>query len=298
MTIRYRIRRIYADYDVYLRPLLKALCALLCLLSIWMYTGYLPKTESLLAVLGASVLCAFLPWGSISFMCGAFVLANMAEVSLMLTALTGVLLLLMFVLYFGFKPGKGVIIAAVPVAFILHVPFLVPMILGLCAGAVSAIPAAFGVLFWICLRYLHLNAAAMEQKGDVSEMVAEFASISENLFKNRYLLVLLFAFVISILLIACISRLSVDHAWTIALAVGTAVLAVVGVLGGSVAGSGSFLPDVIGLIVSFILALLYEHLFFRVDYAGVERVQFEDDDYYYYVKAVPKMKPYEEDRWE
>ena len=31
--------------------------------------------------------------------------------------------------------------------------------------------------------------------------------------------------------------------------------------------------------------------FFRVvlDYTAVEYVQFEDDDYYYYVKAVPKM---------
>ena len=27
-----------------------------------------------------------------------------------------------------------------------------------------------------------------------------------------------------------------------------------------------------------------------VDYSGTEYVQFEDDDYYYYVKAVPKLK--------
>ena len=27
-----------------------------------------------------------------------------------------------------------------------------------------------------------------------------------------------------------------------------------------------------------------------LDYSGVENVQFEDDDYFYYVKAVPKVK--------
>ena len=27
-----------------------------------------------------------------------------------------------------------------------------------------------------------------------------------------------------------------------------------------------------------------------VDYTKAEKVQFEDDDYYYYVKAVPKIK--------
>ena len=31
------------------------------------------------------------------------------------------------------------------------------------------------------------------------------------------------------------------------------------------------------------------HLFGILDYKHTERVQFEDDDYYYYVKAVPKI---------
>ena len=29
-------------------------------------------------------------------------------------------------------------------------------------------------------------------------------------------------------------------------------------------------------------------MFFNVDYSRTERLQFEDDEYYYYVKAVPK----------
>ena len=32
-----------------------------------------------------------------------------------------------------------------------------------------------------------------------------------------------------------------------------------------------------------------QFLFFDLDYSRTERVQFEDDEYYYYVKAVPKM---------
>ena len=32
-----------------------------------------------------------------------------------------------------------------------------------------------------------------------------------------------------------------------------------------------------------------KNFFFSVDYTCTEYVQFEDDDYYYYVKAVPKM---------
>lgn len=37
---------------------------------------------------------------------------------------------------------------------------------------------------------------------------------------------------------------------------------------------------------------LIEFLCFNLDYSRTEKVQFEDDEYYYYVKAVPKVNPF------
>ena len=47
---------------------------------------------------------------------------------------------------------------------------------------------------------------------------------------------------------------------------------------------------IVGTVISMLLVFVAQ--FFRVvlDYTSVEHVQFEDDDYYYYVKAVPKIK--------
>jgi len=45
------------------------------------------------------------------------------------------------------------------------------------------------------------------------------------------------------------------------------------------------LSSIIGILLGFVLELV----FFSVDYSRTERVQFEDDEYYYYVKAVPKV---------
>jgi len=47
---------------------------------------------------------------------------------------------------------------------------------------------------------------------------------------------------------------------------------------------------ILGTVISMLLVFVAQ--FFRVvlDYTSVEHVQFEDDDYYYYVKAVPKVK--------
>ena len=46
---------------------------------------------------------------------------------------------------------------------------------------------------------------------------------------------------------------------------------------------------VIGNLISVGIAFGLKFFFFHVDYKRTERVQFEDDDYYYYVKAVPKI---------
>ena len=44
-----------------------------------------------------------------------------------------------------------------------------------------------------------------------------------------------------------------------------------------------------GILVSAVLALLLQISIFSLDYSRTEYVQFEDDEYYYYVKAVPKI---------
>ena len=53
--------------------------------------------------------------------------------------------------------------------------------------------------------------------------------------------------------------------------------------------SGKTIALTVGSAVSALIAFALKFLFFHVDYMRTERVQFEDDEYYYYVKAVPKI---------
>ncbi len=45
----------------------------------------------------------------------------------------------------------------------------------------------------------------------------------------------------------------------------------------------------LGALVSVLLAFVVQFFLFAVDYSRTEFLQYEDDDYYYYVKAVPKI---------
>ena len=51
----------------------------------------------------------------------------------------------------------------------------------------------------------------------------------------------------------------------------------------------SMVGIIAGSLVSAGIALVVEFIMFQMDYSRTETVQFEDDEYYYYVKAVPKV---------
>jgi mannitol-specific phosphotransferase system IIBC component len=53
---------------------------------------------------------------------------------------------------------------------------------------------------------------------------------------------------------------------------------------------GPILIMIAGVIVSTLVAYILHFSILSLNYSHTEYTQFEDDDYYYYVKAVPKVK--------
>ena len=95
---------------------------------------------------------------------------------------------------------------------------------------------------------------------------------------------------LGILVVYLIRRLSMDYSWVVAIVAG-AVTQLVVIFMGDFLFSVSIPvgPMILSLAGSALLAVVYDFFIFSVDYTRTEYVQFEDDDYYYYVKAVPKM---------
>ena len=82
----------------------------------------------------------------------------------------------------------------------------------------------------------------------------------------------------------------ISHAWKTAAVTGAIAAAALQVIGSMLLD----LPIGIGVIVlDLVLAIaagfVLEFFFLAVDYSRTETLQFEDDEYYYYVKAVPKV---------
>jgi len=96
--------------------------------------------------------------------------------------------------------------------------------------------------------------------------------------------------VICLLVVYSVRKLSVDNAWKIAIVSGALVYVIVVVIGRvTMHVDVPYVAVIIGTIVSILLALVLEFFAFAVDYSRTENLQFEDDEYFYYVKAVPKV---------
>ena len=60
-----------------------------------------------------------------------------------------VLILVVAILYFGFKPGDSFLMALTPLAFLARMPYAVPMLVGLGGGVASVIPGELRQFFYI-----------------------------------------------------------------------------------------------------------------------------------------------------
>jgi hypothetical protein len=108
--------------------------------------------------------------------------------------------------------------------------------------------------------------------------------------QRKSCLIFVIAFTVAIIITYIIKRLSVDNAWTYAIAVGTVsefIILIVGSLALNAKINIVFM--IIGIIIGAVAAYICKVVFFSVDYKRTEFVQYEDDEYYYYVKAVPKI---------
>lgn len=288
LEIRENLRNFYSKYEVYLTPLLKFILAVITFAMINSALGYMSILNNFLIVLVVALMCSFLPVNFIVLLGAVFIVLHMYKLSLECAIVSGALFLLLFLLYFRFAPRDTLLVLLLPLAFIMKIPFVVVLAAGLIGTPFSMISISCGVIVYYMVSYVQVNATALNSlEGD--NAVGKLRYLIDGLFSNKAMLVTIAAFALTVLLVYIIRRMSIDHAWTIAMAIGTVTCVVLLLLGELVLDtSPSILSLILGAIISFILAKALQFFVFNVDYTRTEYVQFEDDEYYYYVKAVPK----------
>ena len=289
LLFRERLKEFYGKYDIFIIPVLRFILALITYTIINRNIGYMDKLDSKLLVTGVSLVNALLPVNAIVLFAGMFIVIHLYRLSIVCAAVILVLFVLMFLTYFHFAPGDAVAVLITPLLCALGLPYVVPLYFGLTGTIFSAIPIACGVIVYYSVTYIKSNSFTLQDK-DIEALSKELKSVIDGIAGNRNMRIMIVALGIACIVVYLIHRLSVKYSWSIAVVAGGVAELVVLLYGimkynTEASAAGVFL----GVLISIVIGLGIQFFILSVDYTRTEFLQFEDDEYYYYVKAVPKM---------
>ena len=298
LEIKEKLIRFYGKNEIYLLPVIKFVFALFTFLMINNSIGYMKFISRTPVALILALVCSVIPVNGMIVLAALVSLLDFYALSLEVCLVGLLLFAVIYFIYFRFAPKSGFNAILTPICFKLHIPYIVPVGTGLLSEAYSVISVACGTVLYFFIRGVGENANALGSAAEESDSSASKIVIALNqLVGNKEMYLVLVIFVIAALMVYLIRRLDIEHAWTIALMSGilfemiglTADYLLLGI-------SGRTVGVIAGSIVSGVIAFLIEFLFFNLDYSRTEKLQFEDDEYYYFVKAIPKSLVTEKDK--
>ena len=290
LEIRELIRHFYGKYESFITPFLKFLLALVTFLVINSKLGFMEKFAKFPIALVLALLCSFLPMNFLVVAAAVMCLLHAYALSLEAAAVLGILFLIMFLLYFRFSPKDAVVAVMLPLAFAFKIPCSVTLAAGLLGGPGTAVSVGCGVISYYALQFISGLSESENNGLQIKEMATKFKSIADGMLSNKGMMVAVVAFVVAMLAVYFIRRMNIDHAWVIAMIVGALLNVLILFVGDLVLTTQvPVFGTIVGTIIGFLVAVVIQFFTFNLDYKRTERVQFEDDEYYYFVKAVPKV---------
>lgn len=286
---REKLQRLYASYSIYMQKGIQFILGLLLFGLINYNIGFMKMASSVFCTIGLAVICTFLPMIVMVMVATVLILVHFYALSLPIAIVSAVIFLLMYIFYFRFTPKKAWLVLVAAMAFGLKIPFVIPVAFGLMGTPVWIVPAACGIISYYMVDFVKGSAAALKS-ADADGIAASLTSFTKQVLSSKDMWLMIMAVVIGILVVNLVRSRAVSHAWKIASASGAVVCLVIAAAGNMVLeGNISYVSITVSAVLGIALGLVLEFFFFSVDYSRTENIQFEDDEYYYYVKAVPKV---------
>ena len=289
LELRENLKKIYSRNEAFILPVIKFLLSFIVLSIINGKMGYMTKLDNMALVLIVSLLCSFLPTGFMAFFAMMFAVLHMYALSIETAAVGLVVFLLLYLLFLRFTAKEALVVVLTPVLCMLKLPYVMPVAMGLIGTPASCVSVGCGVVVYYLLQTVITNAPTINSMG-AEEATAKLRLLIDGMLGNKAMLVTIAAFAITVIVVYLIRRMSVDHSWTIAMVAGVMIEVMILLVGDLMYDTNlSIVSALLGAVVTLIACKIIEFFRFCLDYSRTEKVQFEDDEYYYYVKAVPKM---------
>ncbi len=294
IRLRDNIRRFILSREMLFVKIWSAIVAFVGLICIRVNFGYNKTISQLWISIIIALVCAFFPIQGVSIVLTVVLLIDLAELSLETAVVALGLVVITYLVCAYFRSKNTYNMVAVPICYSFNSPYM--MALG--SGLLSNINEICSIICGsVTAYYLHIikdNAAAIiDETSDVSMI----ALLKEQMLSNRMFYFFLIAMMAMFLVVYFLRQSSIKMSWIVADCVGVAVEFIIMLTGFLLTSQkGEIGGLVFGNILVLLLGFILNYFILDLDYSRIEKVQFEVDDYYYYVTAVPKIRIVEEDK--
>lgn len=286
---------IYKKYDRIINPIGKFLVSLIIITKLNTFFMYSPIFAKLGVNMALAALAAFLPSSWFLLLLIVVVSAQLFAASIEATIIVFVAMLVVYFLFARLQPKYAYLIMLVPLFYSMKIVYILPIFAGLFLGVGSIVPLAVGVAVYRFASYLdglmelNIEGATLFESPDI--VINMYKYLSAVILNDKVLVLIVGVFSATVIVMYFVKKIELDYIWYITIGIGVLTMIMSFIIGNvalktSVGISGVFIGAIFGgLVVSAM-----QFFKFSLDYKRSEKLQFEDDDYLYYVKTIPKVK--------
>ena len=294
IRLRDDVRRFVLSREILFLKIWSALVAFVGLMCIRANFGHNKHVSQFFVTLLIAFVCAFFPIQGVSIVLTIVLLIDLASLSPMVAVVALAMIVVAYLVCAYFRSKNTFNIVTVPICY----SFGAPYVMSLGAGLMSNISELTSIVCGSVIAfYLHVikdnTTAIVDETSDVSV----FSLVQEQMLQNRMFWYFIIAMVAMFLVVYMLRQSSINMSWMIANAAGVTVEFIIMLAGYLLTSQKGEIPGLIlGNIIVFAVGFILNYFVLDLDYSRIEKVQFEDDDYFYYVTAVPKIRIAEEDK--
>ncbi|MBE5996490.1 MAG: hypothetical protein E7240_03925 [Lachnospiraceae bacterium] len=289
VACRERLQSFYGQFSGILNICGKFLLAVFVFLLINREIGYNPLFSNIFIILIMALIASIMSTKVMVFLTAVVIMGNAYSLGIEVLIFTALLMLLLLIMFVSFVPDDAIEAILMPISIAAGVPALVPIACGLRRnpGCIAALWP--GIVIHYYIHVLGENAAALGAI-EKTQYTDRLKIILDAMLNNREIVVSIFSAAAVVIIVYAIRKLQADYTYEIAVLAGGIMFVVMSLVSNSTLGLHMDLTRmIIGTLIALVFAYVFLFFIHHVDYAKTEHLTFEDDDYFYYVKAVPKV---------
>ena len=292
LIFRDRIIQVYKMYEKVFLAMAKFIGTLYMLLEINSVMGYTSLFTKSYVIGALACICAILPVQFIILIGMIVVIGNILSFNLYMGIGIIIVFLCMYIFFIRLYPRESLLIIITLIGFKFNLHYAITIIAALFGGFPFIIAILIGILGVFSIERIEpIIQATLQGKDSLTLFTDSHDLFMEQVIHNPTMLATMSVLLITFCTVYIIRKQRIDYAPYIGIVIGGAMNIMGFILAILFLGIPiNVLLLIIMSIISMGLGSIIQFMAKTLDYSRSETVEFEDDDNYYFVKVVPKIK--------